>query len=383
MWKSGLVVLICLFVNHVEPKSREKRFLFCMNFPDCCDFKGKDNCGFACPVCPIKLDYYGNPVTTTPKPAAAAPGGLGALAALASGGGGGGGLGSLLKNPQILAALMANPGILSKLAGGAGGQNAAAGGGGLSDLLKNPAVLALLQNASQKPTATAQSTPAASTSIPGGLSGIPGFAALAQSFPGGPAELQRVLNQPAVLEFISKNPDVIKTFLADGLPSASKLQALLALAAPAPEGAEEGIFGPDIFADEEFDVQGFGDYEYEDYEDYDELDYGNFEGNDIDNDLNEEDRRGRSMDFDEKNTSKLAKLETDLKKEMSKTEKLRAEIAALKASMEKPNSDVKGRRGKKKNPTKVSKTMTLPPLARTTKKPRHCGRLYCGGHIIT
>merc|ERR1712129_264082 len=189
-------------------------------------------------------------------------------------------------------------------------------------------------------------------------------------FPGGPAELQRVLNQPAVLEFISKNPDVIKTFLADGLPSASKLQALLALAAPAPEGAEEGIFGPDIFADEEFDVQGFGDYEYEDYEDYDELDYGNFEGNDID----EEDRRGRSMDFDEKNTSKLAKLETDLKKEMSKTEKLRDEIAALKASMEKSNSDVKGRRGKKKNPTEVSKAMTL---ARTTKKQVHCGRLFC------
>ena len=130
-------------------------------------------------------------------------------------------------------------------------------------------------------------------------------------------------------------------------------------------------------------MQGFGDYEYEDYEDYDELDYGNFEGNDIDNDVDEEDRRGRSMDFDEKNTSKLAKLETDLKKEMSKTEKLRAEIAALKASMEKPNSDVKGRIGKKKNPTKVSKTMTLPPLARTTKKPRHCGRLYCGGPIIT
>ena len=57
------------------------------------------------------------------------------------------------------------------------------------------------------------STPAASTSIPGGLSGIPGFAALAESFPGGPAELQRVLNQPAVLEFISKNPDVIKVWI--------------------------------------------------------------------------------------------------------------------------------------------------------------------------
>merc|ERR1719382_996738 len=86
------------------------------------------------------------------------------------------------------------------------------------------------------------------------------------------------------------------------------------------------------------------------------------------------------MEFDEKNTSKLAKLETDLGREMSKTEKLRAEIAALKASMEKSNSNVKGRRGKKKNLTteyspttkrstttsrpKVSKTMTS-----TTKKP--------------
>ena len=56
----------------------------------------------------------GNPVTTTPKPAAAAPGGLGALASLASGGGRG--LGSLLKNPQILVSFVANPGILSKFA---------------------------------------------------------------------------------------------------------------------------------------------------------------------------------------------------------------------------------------------------------------------------
>ena len=97
--------------------------------------------------------------------------------------------------------------------------------------------------------------------------------------------------------------------------------------------------------DEEFDVQGFGDYEYDDYEDYDETDYGDFEGNDIDNDIDEEDRGGRSLDFDEKNTSKLAKLETDLKREKSETEKLRAEIAALKTSIEKsdanmdPNSD--------------------------------------------
>ena len=44
-----------------------------------------------------------------------------------------------------------------------------------------------------------------------------------------------------------------KTFLADGLPSVDKLQALLSLAAPPPEGAEEGIFGPDIFAGEQSD----------------------------------------------------------------------------------------------------------------------------------
>ena len=121
-------------------------------------------------------------------------------------------------------------------------------------------------------------------------------------------------------------------------------------------------------------MQGFGDYEYDDYEDYDETDYGDFEGNDIDNDIDEEDRGGRSLDFDEKN--RLAKLETDLKKEMSKTEKLRAEIAALKASMEKSNSGVKGSRGKKKTSTEVS-------LAKTTKKSVHCGRLYCGGPTVT
>ena len=39
-------------------KPRQKRFfeLWCMNFPDCCDIRGKDRCGFACPVCPIKTD---------------------------------------------------------------------------------------------------------------------------------------------------------------------------------------------------------------------------------------------------------------------------------------------------------------------------------------
>ena len=41
-----------------EPKSRQKRhfYLWCMNFPDCCNVRGRDICGFACPKCPIKLD---------------------------------------------------------------------------------------------------------------------------------------------------------------------------------------------------------------------------------------------------------------------------------------------------------------------------------------
>ena len=41
--------------------NRKKRWIttgICMNYPMCCeDDKGKDNCGFFCPVCPIKRDY--------------------------------------------------------------------------------------------------------------------------------------------------------------------------------------------------------------------------------------------------------------------------------------------------------------------------------------
>merc|ERR1712228_103050 len=157
----------------------------------------------------------------------------------------------------------------------------------------------------------------ASPSLPGGLSAIPGFAELAQSFPGGPAELQRVLNQPQVLDFISNNPDVIKKFLGDGLPSPDKLQALLALAAPPQEGVEQGIFGPDPFADEEFDAQGFGDYEYDDYEDYE--DYGNFvEDNDIDE---TSERKGRSSSDLEKGKNETISHPSTTKKSKPKTSK--------------------------------------------------------------
>ena len=80
------------------------------------------------------------------------------------------------------------------------------------------------------------------------LEAIPGFAELAEAFPGGPAKLQEVLNDPQVLDFITSNPDIVQSVLGDGPPSPEKLQALLTLAAPPPEGVQQGVFGPDIFA---------------------------------------------------------------------------------------------------------------------------------------
>ena len=100
-----------------------------------------------------------------------------------------------------------------------------------------------------------------------------------------------LLENPQVKEFIENNPEIIKQIAAEGLPSPDKLQALLSLAAPPPEGVEQGLFGPDVFAGEEFDVQGFGDYEYDEEYDYGDDDdgevstiedypeYGDFEGN--------------------------------------------------------------------------------------------------------
>ena len=51
---------------------------------DCCDIRGQDRCGFACPKCPIKVDQYGRPIerTTTPKPPTSPQPNLAALAAL-------------------------------------------------------------------------------------------------------------------------------------------------------------------------------------------------------------------------------------------------------------------------------------------------------------
>jgi hypothetical protein len=48
--------------NSSEILYRKKRWVnflggICMNFPLCCDIKGKDVCGFFCPVCPIKRDF--------------------------------------------------------------------------------------------------------------------------------------------------------------------------------------------------------------------------------------------------------------------------------------------------------------------------------------
>ena len=107
----------------------------------------------------------------------------------------------------------------------------------------SPDLLKLLQS---KLPATPPSTPRTTTAA--SVSGIPGFAELAKQFPGGPSELQKVLNDPQVLEFIRNNPDIVRKIVREK-PSPDKLQALLALAAPPPEGAEVGVFGAaDIFA---------------------------------------------------------------------------------------------------------------------------------------
>ena len=83
-------------------------------------------------------------------------------------------------------------------------------------------------------------------SLPKGVGAIPGIAELAETFPGGPKELQKVLNDPQVLDFITNNPDIVQKIVKEGLDP-DKLQTLLALAGPPPKGAEQGIFGPNIF----------------------------------------------------------------------------------------------------------------------------------------
>ena len=83
-------------------------------------------------------------------------------------------------------------------------------------------------------------------SLPKGVGAIPGIAELAETFPGGPEELQKVLNDPQVLDFITNNPDIVQKIVKEGLDP-DKLQTLLALAGPPPKGAEQGIFGPNIF----------------------------------------------------------------------------------------------------------------------------------------
>ena len=132
----------------------------------------------------------------------------------------------------MLAALLNNPQIQAMLTGTNGPAQPAA-----------PAALAA------PPAPPAPATPAsAPAGGPPAVPGIPGFAELAASFPGGPEKLQEILNDPQVLGFISANPEIVSQVLGDGPPDPEKLEALLALAGPPPPGAEQGIFGPDIFA---------------------------------------------------------------------------------------------------------------------------------------
>ena len=162
-----------------------------------------------------------------------------------------------------MASLAKNPQLAALLGGGAGNTNSGSPGGGidLASLLKNPQILALLQ-ARQQTTTPAPNLPVdldallqdpkifkilkeklkslpeptekpAVTSL---ADVIPGLGALAESFPGGPQAFQKVLSDPQVLKFITSNPDIVQGFIKNGLPDPDKLQTLLALAGPTPEG---------------------------------------------------------------------------------------------------------------------------------------------------
>ena len=247
-----------------------------MNFPDCCDFRGKDVCGFACPKCPIKLDKYGRrkKPKTTPKPS----------------------LRNQLQSKEPFSRLFS---IFKKYVylcteGSSGNptSNSACGKNDLNidALLLDPIVrgqiIAKLMKLKQifQPSFVARETTTTSTTTAKPSSPNPPSNPLAAL----PTDL---LENPQIKEFIKNNPEIIKKIAAEGLPSPDKLEALLSLAAPPPEGVEQGLFGPDVFAGEEFDVQGFGDYEYDEEYDYGDDDddeaptiedypeYGDFEGN--------------------------------------------------------------------------------------------------------
>ena len=52
-----LLLMTVAFLSRLSKAWLHAPLLWCMNFPDCCDIKGKDMCGFACPICPIKVDF--------------------------------------------------------------------------------------------------------------------------------------------------------------------------------------------------------------------------------------------------------------------------------------------------------------------------------------
>ena len=92
-----------------------------------------------------------------------------------------------------------------------------------------------MENNFSKPPTLQKPKPAPQSSLPKAVEAIPGIAELAANFPGGPKALQKVLNNPTTLDFITNNPDIVQKFIKDGFPSPDKLQALLSLAAPPPE----------------------------------------------------------------------------------------------------------------------------------------------------
>jgi len=315
--------------------SRKKRWItlsMCMNYPLCCDVRGKDRCGFFCPVCPIKRDYYGRPITTTTQNPLQAilelrgVKGAGAIAALVKCGVGGGDLALFTKLAKGGKGGGAGGGeslaLLKKFAGDAkGGIDCAkvaqilgqlkGGGGGL---------LALLPLLGQGKGAGSASQNTGGKDNMGGmllLVALMGMAAATKpdaSKPSTPSSsdlLPEDANISQILKVICARPDIIKDLIrrdpervrqlanqfgfGDSLPenlTPENLDLSPVCGKPGAPPGPKGFFGlPDVFANETVDVQGFGgDYDYDDddneiqdddeYEDYD----GDFEGeNDLSN----------------------------------------------------------------------------------------------------
>ena len=205
-----------------------------------------------CPKCPIKLDKYGRPIkkTTTPKPPTNGAPNLAALAALRAQAQSSG----ATPNLAALAALrnkVQSPGAAPNLAALAALQNQAQSpsatgnpssttcdksnvdinallldpkirGQIISRLMELKAQFAQFQPAlttNLPPSTTKAATPSQPPSPPEGPQARPPLLQLPAGLP------PNLLENPQVQEFIKNNPEIVKKFATEGLPSPDKVCA--------------------------------------------------------------------------------------------------------------------------------------------------------------